>query len=82
MILKECETAVKDELRNLESMPIEEGAYEMWKKQTLTRLLFANLELAYYMDLKEEGIDWRSTIEVMLSRAPRSVVSTQKEEAA
>ncbi len=71
MILKEAEQELKKKLRTLETMDMEEGSYEMWKKQPLTQIMFGNLELAYYLDLQEKGIDWRKTIESMLTYPPQ-----------
>ena len=80
MILQEMRKQLRQDLKTLESMDVEEGAYEMWRRQPLTTQLFGKLEDAYYSDLQESNIDWRATIERILTTQPVNVREGHKHE--
>ena len=80
MILQKMRQQLRQDLKTLESVPVEEGAYEMWRRQPLTQQLLGKLEDAYYSDLMDNNIDWRATIEHLLTSTFVNVREAQKNE--
>jgi len=52
----------------------------MWRRQPLTQQLLGKLEDAYYSDLMDNNIDWRATIEHLLTSSFINVREARKNE--
>ena len=66
MTLPELKEQAKLEMSTLDSIPVDDGAYEMWKQQHISRYVLKHFELLYYQDRQGEPVQWYLEIERFL----------------